>query len=146
MSSITRRACFVVLLAASICAACGDDGTTMSPSTTTPARSTEVFGGRLDVGGSQFYSFSVSQSGTTEITLLSLRPAGVATTTLSVTVGLGLGAPAGTGCALSSATTASPALTTQLTVTTNPTTYCVKIADVGTLTDAVDYTIRILHP
>lgn len=140
-----RRVAIITLLATSICAACGDDTLTVT-SPTTLEKSTEVFGGTLDVGGSQFYSFTVAQDGTTDVTLLSLRPQGVATSTLGAVVGLGLGTPAGTDCALRSAITTSPSLTKQLTVATNASTYCVKIADTGNLTASVDYTIRILHP
>ena len=145
MAALSRRILFVALLALAVSPACGDD-TPTTPTPTTPARSAEIFGGTIDVGGSQFYSFSVSQAGTTEVTLLSLRPAGVATSTVDIAVGLGLGTPAGTECALSSAITATPALTKQLSVTTQVSTYCVKIADIGGLTAPLDYTVRILHP
>ena len=140
------RSLLIALVIAVMCVACGDD-TTTSPSTTTEvARGTEVFGGTLGVGNSQFYSFTVSQDGTTDVTLLSLRPVGSLTSTLTTVVGLGLGTPSGTECALRSAVTTAPGLTKQITVTTNISTYCVKIADVGNLTNAVDYTVRILHP
>jgi hypothetical protein len=146
MPSNMPRAFLIALFAATMSAACGKD-TSTSPSTTSePSKATEVFGGRLGIGDSQFYSFSVSGTGTTEVTLLSLRPPDVLTTTLTTIVGLGLGTPSGTDCALRSAITAAPALTNQLSVTLDPSTYCVKIADVGNLTTAVDYTVRILHP
>jgi hypothetical protein len=141
------RAALLALLTATLCTACGKD-TTTSPSTTTtdPARFSDVFGGTLAVGQSQFYSFTVGAAGSTEVTLLSLRPSGVPTTTLSTVVGLGLGTPQGTDCALRSATTTTPALARQLTVTTEPSIYCVKVADIGFLSGAVDYTVRVLHP
>jgi hypothetical protein len=146
MSSMMSRSLVIALAAAVMCAACGKD-TTTSPSTTAATlRGTEVFGGTLGVGTSQFYSFTVAQDGTTDVTLLSLRPVGVLTTTLTTVVGLGLGTPSGTECALRSALTTAPGLTKQISVTTNVSTYCVKIADVGNLTNAVDYTVRILHP
>ena len=66
--------------------------------------------------------------------------------TLSPVVGLGLGTPQATDCALSNATNTTPGLKTQLSVATNISTYCVKIADIGNLTGAVDYTIRVVHP
>ena len=140
------RSILSLLVATVMCGACGKDSTT-SPSTTTEVqRGTEVFGGTLGVGDSQFYSFTVSQDATTEVTLLSLRAVGSLTSTLTTVVGLGLGTPSGTECALRSAVTSAPGLTKQITVTTNVSTYCVKIADVGNLTNAVDYTVRILHP
>ena len=147
MFSIIRGLLFGAFLIATACSiACGHDEPTTSPTPTAAARSTETYGGTIGRGGSQFYSFTVLASGATDVTLLSLRPPGVATTTYNFQVGLGLGVPAGTDCALSTTTNAAPALTAQLTATTNPNTYCVKIADLGNLTANVDYTIRILHP
>jgi hypothetical protein len=147
MPSTTLRAFLTALLVATFCAACGND-TTTSPSTTstTVSRASEVFGGTLNIGVSQFYSFTVSAAGATDVTFLGLRPSGVPTTTLNTVMGIGLGTPSGTECALRSAMTTAPALTKQMTVTTDPSVYCVKIADVGNLTGAVDYTVRILHP
>ena len=140
------RALVLALLTATLCVACGDDTPTSPSTTTAPSRFSEVFGGTLVVGESQFYSFSVGAAGATEVTLLSLRPAGVPTTTLSTVMGLGLGTPEKTDCSLRSATNTAPALAKQLTVTTEPSIYCVKIADIGFLSGAVDYTVRVLHP
>jgi hypothetical protein len=133
-------------LAATLCAACGNNTTTTPSTTSDPTRFTEVFGSTLAVGQSQFYSFRVGAAGVTEVTLSSLRPAGVLTTTLPAVMGLGLGTPVGTDCALRSAITTAPSLVKQLTVTLEPSVYCVKIADVGFLSGAVDYTVRVLHP
>jgi hypothetical protein len=139
------RAFLIALLTALASASCGT-GTTTSPTSTTPLRTDEVFGGQLGVGDSHFYSFTAVSPGTTDVTLVSLRPVGVKTSTLAPVVGLGLGTPSGTTCALSSALNTAPALSRQLSVTTDVSTYCVMIADVGNLTDTVDYTIRIVHP
>ncbi len=140
------RAILTTLAAALLCAACGDDSVTSPSTDTTTTRSTEYFRANLEVQGSQFYSFTVSTSGTTDVTLLSLRPAGASTPALTTAVGLGVGTPAGTGCALTMATTVQPALSTQLSTTTTPTIYCVNIADIGNLQNTVDFTIRIVHP
>jgi hypothetical protein len=135
-----------LLLAAALCAtSCGDDTTPTEP-TRTPTRTTEIFQGTIRVGGSQFYSFGTSDPGTTNVTLVSLRPEGSTTATASTVMGLGLGTPSGTDCALASAITTAPGLIAQLTATTNVSTYCVKIADVGNLRSTVNYTVRILHP
>ena len=139
------RPLLVALLAAILCGACGDDAPT-APSTTAPTRYTEMIAGTLAVGGAQFYSFTVGTSGATDVTLLSLRPAGVPTTTLGTTIGVGLGTPAGTDCALKNAITTAPALVKQISVTTEPSIYCVKIADVGGLSGTVDYNVRVIHP
>jgi hypothetical protein len=140
-----RRAVRFLLAALVLTGACGKDNPT-SPTTGVAARSNEVFTGTIGVGGSQFYSFQVNNVGTTDVTLTSLRTPGSQTATVSTVVGLGLGTPQGTDCALASAITTAPALVKQITVTTNVQIYCVKIADVGNLRGALDYTVRILHP
>ena len=140
------RAFFALCLGALCCGACGEDPVTTSPSTTTKVRTTEVFTGTLTVGGAQFYSFLSSESGTTDVTLVSLRPSGSTASTLATVVGLGVGTPSGIDCALMSAITTAPGLAAQLSVTTSTRTYCVKVADVGNLRGATDYTVRLLHP
>jgi len=145
MSKPMLRAFVIVLLGAVAAAGCGND-TTTSPTTTEVSRGSEVFGGTLGIGDSQFWSFTAVSPGTTDVTLVSLRPAGNLTTTFNTVVGLGLGTPQATDCALSNATNTAPGLKTQLTVATNSSTYCIKIADVGNLTTTVDYTIRVVHP
>ena len=142
----TLRALSFLAFLAVVAAGCGDDPTPTTPTTTSELRGTETFGATLNPGQSQFYSFTTISPGTTDITLVSLRPAGNASATLSPVVGLGLGTPQATDCALSSATTTVPGLKTQVSVATNISTYCVKIADIGNLSGAVDYTIRVVHP
>jgi len=146
MSRPTLRALALLALMAVIAAGCGDNATPTTPTTTSELRSNETFGATLNIGQSQFYSFTTISPGTTEITLISVRPAGSVSTTLSPVVGLGLGTPQATDCALSSATNTMPGLKAQVTVATNVSTYCVKIADIGNLTGAIDYTIRVVHP
>ena len=146
MSQPSRRAVVLLTFIAAMAGGCGDNATTTTPTTTSDVRSNETFGATLSPGQSQFYSFTTISPGTTEITLISIRPLGSVSTTLSPVVGLGLGTPQATDCALSSATTTTPGLKAQVSVATNVSTYCVKIADLGNLTSAVDYTIRVIHP
>lgn len=145
MSTVMNRALPVLLALTLAASACGKDDAPTTP-TTEVARSNEVYSGQIGVGGSQFYSFQVSSTGTTEVTLTSLRPAGVTTAPVTTVVGLGLGTPAGTDCALANAVTTGPGLVRQITATTNVQVYCVKVADVGNLRSTVDYTVRVVHP
>lgn len=145
MRTLIRRSLPVLLAALVATVACGDDNSPTAPSEPA-ARSNETFAGRLEIGGSQFYSFQGNSSGTTEVTLASLRQPGVATAPVSVVVGLGLGTPSGTDCALSTALTTGPGLVHQLTATTIVQIYCVKVADIGNLRSPVDYTVRVVHP
>jgi hypothetical protein len=137
----------VIVLLAGLGWSCGTDtSTTTSPTTTGDTRSNETFGATLAVGQSQFYSFTTISPGTTDITLISLRPSGNQKVTLNTVVGIGLGTPQGTDCALSNATTTTSGLKAQLSVATNISTYCVKIADIGNLATDADYNIRVVHP
>lgn len=144
---MTRRL-FTGLVVALLCSACGDSQSTTSPSapTTAPGRSTELFTGNLAPGDSQFYSFTVAQAGTTDITLVSLRPVGASTPALTTPVGIGIGTPAGTGCSISASLTAQPGLAAQLSTSTTATIYCVDIYDIGNVTDVMNFTVRIVHP
>jgi hypothetical protein len=140
---VTRfcRIAAIGLLLASPAACSGNSASPTSPSTT---RSTEMFTGTLAAGDAQFYSFTVSQSGTTDITLASLRSD--AFTTLAAPVGIGVGAPAGTGCAATTTMNVTPGLTAQLSTTLSPGIYCADIYDVGSLKTAAAFAVRIVHP
>jgi hypothetical protein len=111
-----------------------------SPSTPSPATSTETFGGTVGVQGSSRSTFNVAQQGTVTVTLSSLSP--------SVAMGLGIGTPNGTtACAMTSSTTSALAGSTpQLTVTEPPGSYCVSVYDVGNVTGTVTYSVMVAHP
>jgi hypothetical protein len=103
----------------------------------------ETFGGTLPVGGSRFFSFTVPRSGLITLTLVSLTQAGEAT---SAQVLLSLGAPRGTDCPALDARVAGVDVVPQLSLQPQPGVYCARIADSGQLTDAVDFSINIVHP
>lgn len=140
------RAILLALAVAGLCAACGGSTTAPSTTTATATRSTETFAGNLGAGDTQFYSFTVTQTGTTDVTLLSVRPSGAVVPALAMPLALSIGTPAGLGCRASTSITVQPGLATQLTTSTTPTIYCVSVADVGNITSAVNFTIRIVHP
>src|SRR5262249_2875837 len=146
MHQATLRALLLLMFGVVFAASCGNDTTPTSPTTTSVVRNNETFGATLNVGQSQFYSFTTVSAGTTDVTLVSIRPPGSLATTVNPVVGLGLGTTQATDCALSNTTNTTPGLKAQLSVATSVSTYCVKIADIGKLTGAVDYTIRVVHP
>lgn len=105
---------------------------------------TETFAGTLEVKGTNFYSFFVSQAGPVGLTLAAVQnPGGAALTT---PLGIGVGIPSGTGCARSTSLSVPPGLAAQLTVTLNPGTYCAAVFDTGNLSSAVNFAMRIRHP
>jgi hypothetical protein len=131
----------IVLASALAIAGCGGDSAT-SPGSTSTTAPFETFTGILGVQGSGFYSFTVSAPGTVSLSVASLTENGLHAASNS-TVRLGLGVPLGTGCNVTNFVDTTAGLTTQLTASVSPDIYCVNIADTGTLTGPMDFTIRI---
>ena len=143
-TALTVPAIAVVVLVGLLTAACGnDDDNTPAPTPVGPQ--TEAFSGRLEVGGSSFYSFTVGASGQVAITLASLVPTKPGPA-LSAVLDLGVGTPLGTDCNVMNGVPASPALTAQLVNTLTAATYCTRLSDPGNLTAPVNFTVRIVHP
>jgi hypothetical protein len=141
---MTTMRCVGIAFSALCCAWCGqadDIGTGPTEVTIT----TQVFQGVLPVGGSKFYSFTVTQGGTMSLMLASITSPGSGAA-LQTVVGLGTGIPSGTGCAVSESITTSPSLRTQLTRSLTPGIYCVNVLDVGNLTSTVNFALRFEHP
>jgi hypothetical protein len=134
------RVVFLFLVAASV-PGCSNNSTT---SPTLSGTVTETFVGTLDVNGASFYSFTVSTSGTTSVTLASITT-GVPGPAANLPVNVGIGVPAGTGCPVTTSLDISPALIAQVTSTLTPGIYCVNIADIGNLASSVNFAIRITH-
>lgn len=140
-----RRAWFCALSLALTASSCSNPAAPDDPTPTT--RSVKTFFGTLDPGGTQFYSFTVTATGTTDLTLQILRPAGASVPALATPLLLSLGTPQGTGCGAPLAqVTVQPALLPQISVPTAATTYCAQLADPGNLAAAADFNIRIEHP
>lgn len=141
----------VVIITALVTAACGNDSPT-SPSSTststttttvTTASITEDFTGTVPVGGSLFYSFTVGENGTVNITYTAVSGSGVPGT---VWLGLGLGTPSGEDCVTTSNVNTPPTGTAQLTGTYAPGIYCVKVSDIGNLYAPATFDVTIAHP
>jgi hypothetical protein len=129
----------VIALAA---AACGNDSTSGTVSTATQTRTTDTFSGTVQVGGSVFHSFPVSQPGTTDVTLTAASPPA------TVVMGLAIGTPGDGGCTPIAGASANVVAgsTPQLTGVTTAGTLCVLIRDVGQQTGPVTYTVTVTHP
>jgi hypothetical protein len=145
------RFAVLVLICASVCAACGDD-TPTSPSSTAASRGTERFDDIINAGESKFKAFSVGSNGTTSINLASLAPLsrpGAITATMEIGWGKTIKAEDGTvvGCQLAKVMQTTPALTAQINDALGPSAdYCANIADVGGLRESANFSIRITHP
>ena len=142
----------VLLVAlALVCAGCADKTTSPSSTSTTTTTTTtvasptatELFAGRIPVGGSTFYSFSVVENGTVNVTLADVGGANVPST---IWLGLGLGTPSGEDCATSSTVNTAATGAVQLTGTYAPGVYCVRVWDIGNLVAVAAFNVTIAHP
>lgn len=142
------------MAAALAVSACGDDTATSptdtSTTTTTTVASpttTEVFTGRLAVGGATFYSFGVVENGTVNVTLSDVGGSSVPST---VWLGLGIGTPAGEDCTtattINTASSTAAGATVHLTGTYAPGVYCVRVWDIGNLVATAAFNVTIAHP
>jgi hypothetical protein len=127
-------------------AGCGN-GTSASSATSPsslPADATvnESFSGRVTVGGSLFYSFSIAQYGNVAVTLTGISGTDLPHDTV---LSVGIGRPAGTSCTTSTAVSTGPGDTPQVTGAYGPGVFCVRVSDGGTLTEPVDITAAVAH-
>jgi hypothetical protein len=129
--------------------ACNKTESPTSPTNTTPVTTiaeptvTEEFAGTVTVGGFSFYSFTVEQNGTVQITLANVGGTNVPST---VWLGLGIGTPAGEDCATTSALNTQAATSAQLTGTYAPGIYCARVHDIGNLVAPATFSVSIAHP
>ena len=146
---VIRASIFVTI--ATIAAACSDDGSVSTPTSATTTTTTtaaeasisEEFLGTLPVGGSAFYSFSVTQYGNVTITLSSIGGSSVAATTW---MGLGVGTPSGTDCSTTSTVNVQAASSPQISGVYDVGVYCAKIWDIGNQYGPANFTVVIAHP
>jgi len=144
MRTVKKIAAVVLALALS---ACG--GSDSAPSSTEPivtvGPTTQLFEGQLDVGGSAFYSFTVTTAGNANIMLASVTTSTAPGASSTVVLGLALGTPLGTDCAITNSLQASAGLTSQLVNNLTPGIYCARVYDIGNLRSKVNFAIRIVH-
>ena len=140
--SIIRRLWLGSLAALVITAAgCGSESST--PTTPTPATTTESFSGTVAHQGTAGHSFTVTTTGSVTITLTAVGPL----TTMSM--GVGIGTWDGTTCGTSvikndNARTGTAALAG----TANAGSYCVNVYDSGNVPEEseVSYEVQVAHP
>jgi len=142
--------CFAALAAALLTvSACNKDDSPTAPTTTdtTPVVASPIyfedFTGTLPVSGEAFYSFTVTQYGTINVTLAGVGGTYVPST---VMVSLGIGTPTAETCATTTAITTASGAGPQLTGSYQPGVYCAKIVDIGNLFAPAQFTISIAYP
>ena len=149
-----RLPVLILAITALSVAGCGDD-TPTSPSTTptTPTSVTERFDAIINLNGSNYFPFSVNQSGgNVSINFASLSPLnrpGLLTVAMEIGYGTTLldGDGNVVGCDLRKTIQATPGLTAQMSESLTPAAnYCASIADVGNMREPANFSMRITHP
>ena len=131
-----------VLWAALAIAGCGSNSSTSTTAVApTPANVTEEFTGTLNINGGASFPFVAQAAGLITATLTSLG------TDSTTTVGLSLGTWNGTSCAVSSIhnDNAGPG-SSIIGQATGGGSLCTRVYDVGKISEAVAYTITVVHP
>lgn len=139
-----------IALTLPVLSGCSDTPTSPTNTTSTTATVTaaspiyfEEFTESLPVGGSVFYSFTVTQYGTVNVSLTGVSGQYVPST---VTVSIGLGKPEAETCTTTTSVSTQSGVGPQLTGTYDPGVYCVKVSDVGNLFSAARVAVTIGYP
>jgi hypothetical protein len=133
-------ALLVCVLAGAACG--GSDSSTPNFVTPTPTLITEpAFTGTVQVGGTDFHTFTTTTSGTVSVTLTAAGPPP------TIFMGLGVGTPSGGNCVLlTNGSVATPAgATAQLSGTIAAGSYCASVFDIGNQTAPVTYSVTVTH-
>jgi hypothetical protein len=140
-SARERRWIGIALALAIGASACGSSDSTTS-TTPTVARTTDTFTGTVAVGGRDFHSFTITATGTVDVTLTAATPPA------TIVMGLNIGIPGDSKCpAMAGASTLTAAgASVQLSGIASPGLLCVDVHDVGNQSLPVSYTVTVTHP
>ena len=134
------RGLVMLAIAAALAAAgCGSD-TPTTPTTPSIPVTTDTFPGTLTPNSGRTHLFITARSGSITATLTSLGPDS------GLTVGLALGTWNGNACAIQLAKDNAVQSSVLIGASSAAGSLCVRIYDIGTLTDPVDYSIEVKHP
>jgi hypothetical protein len=119
--------------------ACGSD-TTTTPTPTTPTTVTDTFAGPLTQNGAQSFQFTTATSGVITATLTTLAP------NSTLIVGIALGTWNGNACQVVLTKDSATQGSFIVGQASQSNTYCVRIFDVGNVTDPQTFEVQVNHP
>jgi len=130
----------LVLSIAAFGAGCSGDINNI-PTTPDPVQVTETFSGTININGAATHNVFTSATGAVSATLTSLGENAPAK------IGFAMGTLAGSTCSLVMTNDNAVATSVLLgTVSTLGGSLCVRVYDVGALTESVSYTVVVSHP
>jgi len=119
---------------------CGDD-TPDTPTQPTPPTVTDTFSGTLNANSGRTHQFAAAASGDVTATLTSLAPDS------ALRIGVSLGTWNGAACQIivanDNATQSSQVVGR---ITTVGGSFCVRLYDVGNITQSISYEVQVVHP
>lgn len=136
---MVRSMTLSALVAATALAGSACDSDPITAPTDPPASVTEQFSGDLNPNGGRTHAFTVNQAGTVTARITSLAP------DATVTVGLSLGTWNGAVCQIILANDNATLNTSVVGNATATGSFCVRLYDVGRLTQTVQYTVEVTH-
>lgn len=138
MPRSTRLKLLVVALAVGFVAC--NNNTPTTPSTSSPATTTDTFTGDLTVNGAKTFTFTTQAAGTVTATLTTVSPDS------TVAIGVALGTWNGTACQLVVANDNAVQGAVVIAQGSSNGTLCARVFDVGNLTATESFTLSVLHP
>jgi hypothetical protein len=138
---IGRALAVAVLLASSLWACSSSTITPTTPTTpTTPAEKiTETFTGTLASQETSYYTFVAKSAGLVTTTLTSVTPDN------TIAIGIAVGTFDGLSCTPVVVSETAKVGTALIGTATAPIALCLKVYDVGTITDPTTYTVTVDH-
>jgi len=118
---------------------CGS-GTTTTPTPTTPVSVTDTFAGPLTQNGAQTFQFTTAASGQITATIATLSP------NSTLVVGIALGTWNGNACQIILAKDNATQSSFIVGQASQSSSFCVRIYDVGNVTDPQTFEVQVNHP
>lgn len=135
--SMTRA---LLLLPLTLFAVACDDDTPTIPTLPTIVTVTETFSGQLTKNGAATHSYVAQSAGSTTASLTMLSPDS------ALVIGLSLGTWNGVTCQIILANDKATQAGTVTGVVSSAGNLCVRVYDVGNVTDPTSYEVRVTHP
>jgi hypothetical protein len=139
MRSFTLFTALLVL--AAVCTSCGDSTPTQLPTAPTVPSITETFTGTLNKNGAVTHTFFTSATGPVQATLTQLDPES------TTNIGFSMGTYTGSTCAILLAND-NAVKTSVITGSVNSVggSLCIRVYDIGKISEETTYEVQVLHP